>query len=414
MFEQSESAKHLYGQVSEFMDAYVYPAEAVFEEQMAAATDRYKYPPILVELRARAKAAGLWNFAIPERLSGMGLGLTQFAPISELIQRSELGAETFNSYPGTVGNIMLLDGFATEAVKQQFMWPMIEGKIRSCISITERDVPSSDPTNLKFPIRTDGDSYVLNGKKAWATASMQQECELLLMFGVTAPDAERHARHSLVAVPRSAPGVSFGRIETVFGYDHAPYVHNDLILENVRVPRENLIGKEGDGFAMMQHGLGFSRIQLGMHSIGSAERAVSLMCQWVDERIIGGKPLSDRGVVLDAIARSRIEIEQARQMVLKTAYIVETAGTRAARSEIAQCKVLAPEMALKVLDRAIQFHGGMGVSQHTPLASMWAYQRVTRIGEGADEVHRETIAKIELKQQRDARAKAKAPLASVA
>jgi acyl-CoA dehydrogenase len=217
-----------------------------------------------------------------------------------------------------------------------------------------------------------------------------------------------------VAVPRSAPGVSFGRIETVFGYDHAPYVHNDLNLENVRVPRSHLIGKEGAGFAMMQHGLGLSRIQLGMHAIGSAERAMQLMCKWVDERIIGGKPLSDRGVVLDAIARSRIEIDQARQMLLKTAYLVETYGTKAARSEIAQCKVLAPEMALKVLDRAIQFHGGMGVSQHTPLAAMWAYQRVVRIGEGADEVHRETVAKVELAQQREARAKHREAVPKVA
>lgn len=404
-FQMSAKAQRIHDQVAEFMEEYVYPAEPVFEQQLATTANRYEYPPVLVELRARAKAAGLWNFAIPERLSGMGLTLTEFAPISELIQRSEIGAEAFNSYPGTVGNILLLDGFATEPTKEQFMWPMIEGKIRSCISITERDVPSSDPTALKFPIRTEGDDYVLNGQKVWATASMQQECELLLIFGVTAPDAERHARHSLVAVPRSAPGVEFGRIETVFGYDHAPYVHNDLFLHNVRVPRHNLIGKEGAGFAMMQHGLGLSRIQLGMHSIGSAERAVSLMCQWVDERIIGGKPLSDRGVVLDAIARSRIEIEQARAMLLKTAYLVETQGTKAARSEIAQCKVLAPNMALQVLDRAIQFHGGMGVSQHTPLASMWAYQRVVRIGEGADEVHRETVGKIELSKQREARAK---------
>lgn len=405
-FEPSEKVEKLLGRVAEFMDAYVYPAEAVFEEQLAAAKNRYKYPPIMVELRARAKAEGLWNFAVPERLSGLGLSLSEFAPISELIQRSELGAEACNSYPGTIGNILLLDSFAGESVKQQFMWPMIEGKIRSCISITEEDVPSSDPTQLKFSIRRDGGDYVLTGKKVWATASLQEECELLLMFGVTDPTAERHARHSLVAVPRSAPGVSFGRIETVFGYDHAPYVHNELFLDNVRVPASNIIGKEGAGFAMMQHGLGFSRIQLGMHSIGSAERAVALMCQWCDERIIGGKPLSDRGVVLDAIARSRIEIDQARQMLLKTAYIVETYGTKAARSEIAQCKVLAPEMALKVLDRAIQFHGGRGVSQHTPLAAMWAYQRVVRIGEGADEVHRETVAKLELSRQREARAKA--------
>jgi acyl-CoA dehydrogenase len=404
-FEMSEKTKRIYDQVAEFMDAYVYPAEAVFEEEMAAAKNRYQYPPVLVELRAKAKAAGLWNFAIPERLSGMGLGLVEYAPISELIQSSEIGGETFNSYPGTIGNILLLDGFATESVKQKYMVPMIEGKIRSCISITEEDVPGSDPTGLKFPIRAEGDSYVLSGKKVWATASLQQECELLLMLGVTAPDAERHKRHSLVAVPRSAPGVSFGKVETVFGYDHAPYVHNELFLDDVRVPRENLIGKEGEGFAMMQHGLGFSRIQLGMHSIGTAERAVALMCKRVDERIIGGKPLSERGVVLDAIARSRIEIEQARAMLLKTAYLVEKYGTRAARSEIAQCKVLAPEMALKVLDRAIQFHGGIGVTEHTPLASMWAYQRVVRIGEGADEVHREMVGKIELTKQREARAK---------
>jgi acyl-CoA dehydrogenase len=276
----------------------------------------------------------------------------------------------------------------------------VAGETRSCISITEPDVPSSDPTDLKLSIRREGDSYVINGRKSWATGAIMPECDAILVLGATDPDGPRHSRHSLVVVPRDSEGLTLGGIETVMGFEHAPFGHVDLIFEDVRVPVDNCLGEEGQGFAMMQTTLGFGRVQLGMGSIGYAERALEELCAWADSRVIGGKPLIERDVVTDAIARSRIEIDQARHHLLHTAHLLETQGAKAARSEIAQAKVLAPNMALAVLDRAMQFHGGAGLSHHKRLAEMWAYQRSVRIGEGADEVHRATVAKIELTRQR--------------
>jgi acyl-CoA dehydrogenase len=403
--EVSDKARDLTAAVERFMHEQVIPAEKLFHEQLSKATDRWTYMPVMRELRAKAKAQGLWMFPLPEDLGGRGLDLIEYAPICELINMSPIGTEVFHCYSGTISNAIVLQQFGSPAIKERYLKPLVAGETRSCISITERDVPSSDPTDLKMPFVRDGDEWVINGDKAWATGAIMKECDAILVLGCTNPEAPRHARHSMVIVPRSTPGLSFGRIDTILGFDHAPFGHVDLHFDNVRVPYTNLLGEEGAGFAMMQTTLGVGRVQLGMGSVGAAERAVAEMCSWVEKRIIGGKPLAERGVVIDAIARSRIEIEQARQHLLHTAWLLQTKGPRAARSEISQAKVLAPNMALQVLDRAIQFHGGAGLSFDTPLPEMFAYQRTVRIGEGADEVHRELVAKLEFAKQREARAK---------
>jgi acyl-CoA dehydrogenase len=403
--ELSEKARQLVHEVEEFMHRHVIPAEPVFHEQMSKAESRWTYMPVMRELRAKAKAAGLWMFPLPVELGGRGLDLVEYAPICELINMSPIGTEVFHCYSGTISNALVLEQFGSPAIKERYLKPLVAGDTRSSISITEREIPSSDPTDLKLPIVRDGDELVINGRKAWATGALMKECDAILVLGCTNPEASRHARHSLVIVPRSSPGLSFGRIDTILGFDHAPFGHVDLIFDNVRVPAGNLLGEEGAGFAMIQTTLGFGRVQLGMGSVGAAERAVAEMCSWVEKRIIGGKPLVERGVVIDAIARSRIEIEQARHHVMHTAWLLQTKGPKAARSEISQTKVLAPNMALLVLDRAIQFHGGAGLSFDTPLPEMFAYQRTVRIGEGADEVHRELVAKLELAKQRENRAK---------
>ena len=404
-FEVSEKSRELTAAVERFMHEEVIPAEPVFHEQMSKTADRWTYMPVMKELRAKARAQGLWMFPLPEAIGGRGLSLIEYAPICELMNMSPIGTEVFHCYSGTISNALVLEQYGTPAIKERYLRPLVAGDTRSCLSITEREVPSSDPTDLKMPIRREGDAYVLEGRKAWATGAIMKECDAIFVLGCTAPEAPRHARHSLVIVPRSTPGLSFGRIDTILGFDHAPFGHVELIFDNVRVPVSNLLGEEGAGFAMMQTTLGFGRVQLGMGSVGAAERAVAEMCSWVEKRIIGGKPLAERGVVIDAVARSRIEIEQARQHILHTAWLLQTKGPKAARSEISQCKVLAPNMALQVLDRAIQFHGGAGLSFDTPLPEMFAYQRTVRIGEGADEVHRELVAKLEFAKQREARAR---------
>jgi len=402
-FEFSPKVAELRDEVVRFMDKHVFPAEHAYYEQLEQPGQRWTWTPVLRELRAAAKAAGLWNFPLETRLQGRGLSLSEYAPIAETIAQTPFGTEVFNCYSGTILNAKLLDQFAGEEVKKEFLNPLVSGEIRACISITEPDVPSSDPTDLKLRARREGKEYLIKGQKSWATGMMMQECQVILLLACTDPDAERHRRHSLIVVPRDAQGVKVGKNQSAYGYDHAPFGHPDLNFDSVRVPVTNLLGEEGMGFQLMQAGLGFGRVQIGMGSVGAAERALREMCQRVDERIIGGRPLAERGVVADAIARSRIEIEQARLLVLKTAWLLDNYGAKAARSEIAQTKAWAPRMAQQVLDRAIQFHGGEGISHTKPLAEMWAYQRCCRIGEGADEVHLESVARLEMSRQREAR-----------
>jgi acyl-CoA dehydrogenase len=391
-------------EVADFMLARVIPTEQEHHHQLQSATNRWAYTPIMRDLRAEAKAKGLWLFPMPVELGGRGLSLTEYAPIAEMMNWCNHGPEIFNCYSGTISNATSLNAHANEALKARYMKPLLAGDIRSCICITERNVPSSDPTELQFQIKRNGDDYVINGIKSWSTGGAMEECAFFLVLGATDLEAQRHSRHSMVLVPRGAPGLSLGRIETVMGYDDAPFGHCDMIFENVRIPVSNRIGNEGEGFLMMQSTLGVGRIQLGMGAMGTCERAMMEMCGWVESRIIGGKPLSERGVVIDAIARSRIEIDACRAFILQTAKRMESEGMKAVRGDIAQLKVLAPNVAQTILDRAMQFHGGTGLTYDTPLPEMWAHMRTVRIGEGADEVHRETVAKIELRRQAEWRA----------
>lgn len=400
-FDIPDRISELGERARQFMHDCVYPAEKTYFEQLEFGDDPWTWPPVIRELRAKAKSEGLWNFPLPEELGGLGLSLLEYAPIAEIIARSPFGTEVFNCYSGTILNALTIHQYGSAAIRDNYLKRLAAGEIRACISITESGIPASDPTELKMEMRRDGDEFVLNGKKDWATGAMMPECEAILVLGCTDPDGPRHQRHSMILVPRDSKGLTVGRNQQIFGYKHAPYGHPEITFSNVRVPAENLLGAEGEGFLVMQSSLGLGRIQLGMGSVGAAERALRELCQWSEQRIIAGKALAERGVVLEAIANSRIEIDQARQQILKTAYMLEKYGSKAARSEIAQCKVLAPNMALKVLDRAIQFHGGAGLSFEKPLAEMYAYQRTVRIGEGADEVHRLTIAKTELKRQRE-------------
>ena len=402
-FEQPETVKILADRVRRFMREEVYPVEEAYYEQDRTAANRWTWQPILRELRARAKAQGLWIFPLPKEVGGHGLSLLDYAPLAEAMSTSPIGAETFNCYTGTIWYAQLIHQFATPETRERYLPRLLNGEIRAAISITEPDVPGSDPTELKFEARREGNEYVLNGRKAWATGSMQQDCEITLVLARTTPDAARHARHSIILVPRNAPGLTVEGYDTIFGYDHAPYGHARLRFENVRVPVGNLLGREGEGFTLMQSGMGIGRIALAMGSIGVAERGLYEMCRWGDERVISGQKLVERQVFTDAVARSRMEIEQCRAYVMRTAWAIEKLGMKAVRSEVAQCKVLAPNMALAVLDRAIQFLGGLGVSHDRPLAEMYAYQRTVRIGEGADEVHRDLIARLELGRQRELR-----------
>jgi acyl-CoA dehydrogenase len=402
-FETPNHVRDLTVRVRKFMQEQVFPAESIYYEQELKAANRWTWQPVLRELRARAKAAGLWLFPVPREVGGMGLSLLEYAPIAEVISMSPIGTETFNCYTGTIWYSELIRKHATAAVRDNYLPRLLGGEIRGAISITEPDVPGSDPTELKLEARREGDEYVLNGRKSWATGSMQDECEITLVLARTNPEAARHARHSIILVPRHAPGLTVEGFDTIFGYDHAPYGHARLHFDNVRVPAANLLGNEGDGFTLMQAGIGIGRIALGMGSLGAAERGLMEMCRWGDERVISGVRLADRQLFADAVARSRIEIDQFRALVMRTAWMIEKYGMNAVRSEVAQCKVLAPAVALSVLDRAIQFHGGLGVSHNRPLAEMYAYQRTVRIGEGADEVHRELIARLELAQQRERR-----------
>ena len=402
-YEQPDEVRELTGRVGRFMQEHVYPAEAVYYAEEHASANRWTWQPVLRKLRARAKAEGLWIFPLPREVGGRGLSLLDYAPLAELMSTSPIGTETFHCYTGTIWYAQLILRHAAPETREAYLPRLLDGAIRAAIAITEPDVPGSDPTELKLEARREDDEYVLNGRKSWATGSMQDECEITLVLARTDPQAARHARHSIILVPRNAPGLTIEGHDTIFGYDHAPYGHARLKFDNVRVPVGNRLGQEGEGFLLMQSGIGVGRIALAMGSLGAAERGLREMCKWGDERTISGQKLAERQVFTDAVARSRMEIEQFRAYVMRTAWMIEKHGMKAVRSEVAQCKVLAPAMALAVLDRAIQFHGGLGVSHDRPLAEMYAYQRTVRIGEGADEVHRDLIARLELAKQRELR-----------
>ena len=395
-FEHSEKTKKLIERVSAFMDEYVYPGERIFTEQRAAQADRWDIPPILEELKEKARAQGLWNLFLPESDLGAGLTNVEYAPLCEIMGRSWIGPEAFNCSAPDTGNMEVLDRYGDFAQKEQWLKPLLAGEIRSCFAMTEPAVASSDATNIEAEIKRDGDDYVINGRKWWSSSAGDKRCKILIVMGKTDPSAPKHQQQSMILVPTDTEGVTIIRPLTIFGYDHAPFGHWEVDFRNVRVPKENMLLGEGRGFEIAQGRLGPGRIHHCMRVIGQAERALESMVARAKSRVAFGKSLAEQGSVRQAIAHSRIEIEQARLLCLKAAYMMDTVGNKAARSEIAMIKVLGPNMAQKVFDRAIQVHGGGGVSDDFGLAHQFAMTRGMRIFDGPDEVHLHTIAKLEL------------------
>ncbi len=396
-FEPSPQAQDYLARLADFMDSHVYPAEAVYEEQMAELIEAgtpHVSPPVMHQLKSLARDRGLWNLFLPDE---SGLSVTDYAPLAELTGRSpHLAPEALNCSAPDTGNMEVLHMFGTAAQKQRWLEPLLAGEIRSGFAMTEPDVASSDATNICTSIETDGDEYVINGRKWWTTGAMDPRCQILILMGKTDPDAEIHRQQSMVLVPTDTPGVRIERNLTVFGYSEQPG-HAEISFTDVRVPRSNLIAEQGMGFAIAQARLGPGRVHHCMRAIGMAERALDLMCERSLSRVAFHKPLAGQGVVREWIARSRLAINQARLLVLHTAWMIDRDGAKAARQQIAGIKAVVPSMALEVVDRAIQTYGGAGVSQASPLAEMWAGLRTLRIADGPDEVHLRDVARLELK-----------------
>ncbi|MDQ0217312.1 acyl-CoA dehydrogenase [Peribacillus cavernae] len=398
-FSYSDKVNELQKKVNQFMEDHVYPNEKVYEKQLNEQSDRWgAIPPIMGELTAKAKAEGLWNLFLPESDLGAGLTNVEYAPLCETMGRSLIGPEVFNCSAPDTGNMEVLVRYGTEKQKEKWLKPLLDGEIRSCFSMTEPDVASSDATNIEARIERDGNEYVINGRKWWSSGAGDPRCKIAIVMGKNDQNANRHEQQSMILVPLDSPGVTIERMLSVFGYDHAPHGHAEITYENVRVPAENIIWGEGKGFAIAQGRLGPGRIHHCMRLIGAAERALDELCKRVQERTAFGKPLSKQGVIQEWIADSRIEIEQARLLTLKAAYMMDTVGNKEAKAEIAMIKVVAPSMALRVLDRAIQAFGGAGVSNDTPLAAQWANARTLRLADGPDEVHKAQVAKLELRK----------------
>jgi acyl-CoA dehydrogenase len=396
-FEYNEKTKLMARELGAFMDAHVYPNEQTYEEQVAE--DRYRQPPIMEELKAKATEQGLWNLFLPDSEEGAGLTNVEYAPLAEMMGRSLIASEVFNCAAPDTGNMEVLDRFGTDAQKEAWLGPLLKGATRSAFAMTEPDVASSDATNIRCEIRADGDEYVINGRKWWTSGVAHPHCKILILMGRTNPGADRHHQQSMVLVPRDAPGVTVLRNLTVFGYDDLPHGHGDVEFKDVRIPRTNLLLGEGRGFEIAQARLGPGRIHHCMRAVGMAERALEAMCARVKSRVAFGKPIAEQTVTMERIAESRIQIEQARLLTLKAAYLMDTVGNKVGRKEIAMIKVAALNMAQRVTDWAIQAHGAAGVSQDFGLARVFALNRALRIGDGPDEVHRNQIAKLELRGQ---------------
>ncbi len=395
MMEFSERSKELRERLVAFMDEHIYPNEAEFKRQHAEG-DHWSPPPILEELKAKAKAEGLWNLFLPESEYGAGLTNMEYAPLCEVMGRSPFAPEVFNCSAPDTGNMEVLARYGTDEQKKQWLEPLLEGKIRSCFSMTEPQVASSDATNIETEIRREGDEYVINGRKWWSSGALDTHCKIAIVMGKSDPSAAKHKQQSMILVPLDTPGVKVERALSVFGYDHAPHGHAEILYDNVRVPASNMLLGEGRGFEIAQGRLGPGRIHHCMRSIGVAERALEAMVTRAKERTAFGQRLADMGGLRQEIARSRMEIEQARLLTLNAAHMMDTVGNKVARREIAMIKVVAPNMACNVVDRAIQAFGAMGVCQDTFLASAYANLRTLRLADGPDEVHMETIAKLEV------------------
>lgn len=383
-----------------FMEDHVFPAEPVYWRQVRESGNPFGHPPVMEELKAEARQRGLWNLFLSDPQWGAGLSNLDYAPLAEITGWSPaIAPEALNCSAPDTGNMEILAEFGTPEQQQRWLVPMLEGAIRSCFSMTEPGVASSDAANIDTRIERHSSHYVINGRKWWSSGALSQPCAFAIVMGVTDPEAERHRRHSMVIVPLETPGVRIQRSTTVFGYDDGPHGgHAEIHYAGVRVPISNLLGEEGSGFGIAQARLGPGRIHHCMRAIGMAERALHLMCRRTQERVAFGRTLAEHGVVQDWIAEARVMIEQARLLVLKTAWLIDTVGTKSARVEVSAIKVAAPRVAVWVLDRAIQAHGGAGVSQDFPLASMYAYARILQIADGPDEVHKMALARRELRQ----------------
>jgi acyl-CoA dehydrogenase len=402
-FSYSDKVRELQQRLGAFMTQYVYPAEAAAHEELEnnrRAGNAWQPLKVIEGLKDKAKAHKLWNLFLPESGHGAGLTNLEYAPLCEIMGRSHLAPEAFNCSPPDTGNMEVLARYATPAQQKQWLEPLLDGRIRSAFAMTEPAVASSDATNISASIFRDGDSYVINGRKWWTTGAGDPRCEILIFMGKTNPDAARHSQQSMILVPMKTPGIKVLRTLTVFGYDDAPHGHGELDFVNVRVPAENLLLGEGRGFEIAQGRLGPGRIHHCMRLIGLAERALESLCRRAQSRVAFGKRVSEQGVTLERIAESRIAIDQARWLVLNAAYMMDTVGNRAAKQEIAMIKVAAPNMACRVIDWAMQVHGGAGVSGDFNLAAAYANARTLRFADGPDEVHREQIAKIELARYR--------------
>jgi acyl-CoA dehydrogenase len=402
-FSHSDKVRELQERINAFMDQYIYPAEQDYHDEVERnrrGGNPWQVTKVVEDLKKRARSEGLWNFFLPHSDRGAGLTNLEYAPLCEIMGRSHIAPEVFNCSAPDTGNMEVLARYATPSQQKEWLTPLLEGKIRSAFAMTEPAVASSDATNIQASIVRDGDSYVINGRKWWTSGAGDPRCEILIFMGKTNPDAGRHNQQSMILVPMKTPGVKVLRTLTVFGYDHAPHGHAEVNFDNVRVPVENLLLGEGRGFEIAQGRLGPGRIHHCMRTIGVAERALELMCKRSQERVAFGKRLSEQGVTLERIAESRIMIDQVRWLVLNAAYMMDTVGNRAAKAEIAMIKVAAPNVTLKVLDWAIQMHGGGGVSDDYPLAALWAGTRTLRFADGPDEVHRDAIAKVELSRYR--------------
>ena len=399
-FEYSTKVKDLLARVSGFMEKHVYPNEKLFNQQLDEGPTRWEIPPIMEELKSKAKSEGLWNMFLPDSDRGFGLSNLEYAPLCEVMGRSPIGAEVFNCSAPDTGNMEVLERYGNDEHKRDWLEPLLNGEIRSAFAMTEPRVASSDATNIESSIRRDGDEYVINGRKWWTSGIGDPRCKVLIFMGKTDPDnLDRHKQQSMVVVPVKTPGITVLRTLPVFGYDDAPHGHGEVDFKDVRVPASNILLGEGRGFEIAQGRLGPGRIHHCMRQIGVAERALEKMLKRVKERSAFGKTLAEQGTIIADIANSRMEIEQARLLVLKAAYMMDTVGNKEARAEIAMIKVAVPNMTLRVVDRALQAHGAGGVTTDFGLAISWAHSRTLRLADGPDEVHRAAVAKLELRKQ---------------
>ena len=401
-FAYDARTEELRGQLQAYIDEYILPAEKAFEEQAAEMASRghgWERPPVMDELKAEAKQQGLWNLFLAHHPAGAGLTNLQYAPLAELSGRSFLTPEALNCAAPDTGNMEVLAEFGSKEQQDRWLRPLLDGEIRSAFCMTEPDVASSDATNISTSITRDGDVYVINGRKWWSSGAMDPRCKILIVMGKSNPDADRHRQQSQILVPSDTPGVNIKRGMHVFGYTDGTHGgHAEVIFTDVRVPAENVISGEGEGFAIAQARLGPGRIHHCMRQIGASERALELMCRRVTNRVAWGKPLAEQGVIQDWIADARVRIEAARLLVLKTAWLMDTVGNKGAHTEIQSIKILVPQMTEWIMDKAIQSHGAGGVSQDFPLAALWAHARTLRLADGPDEVHKRSLAWRELKK----------------